>query len=184
MESLLFLQKYQKFQKLCCLVLATWSQVNLVVFLQSRAYTKGFCNSLVGQCPSCEKDLENFPKFWVFTVLATRFGDLFATWFSRKKCVFCALRTVFKNFQFSLEYFLLFIVLFIHLSPKTSLVLHHLIFNLHEKVWVFLFSLSISCLFPWFLGLLSYCWDLRYMMFEYGLGLFLWVWLTGFSWLW
>ena len=56
----MFLQKYQKFQKLCCPVLATWSQVNLVAFLQSRAYTKGFCDSLAGQSPSHEKDLEIF----------------------------------------------------------------------------------------------------------------------------
>ena len=102
-----------------------------------------------------------------------------ATCFIREKRMFCSLRTVFKTFQFSLEHFLLFIVLFVQLSykptmflSKTSIVLHHLNFNLQEQVWVFLFSLSISCLLPWFLGLLCYCWDLRYMVFEYGLGHF------------
>ena len=46
---------------------------------QLRAYTKGLCDSLAGQCPSREKDLENFPKFQVFNVLATHFGDLVAS---------------------------------------------------------------------------------------------------------
>ena len=46
---------------------------------QSQAYTKGFCDSLAGQGPSCEKDLENFSKIWVFRCLTTQFGDLCAS---------------------------------------------------------------------------------------------------------
>ena len=46
---------------------------------QSRAYTEGFRDSLAGQSPSCEKDLEFFSKIWVFRFLATQFGDLFAS---------------------------------------------------------------------------------------------------------
>ena len=76
-KSLLFLQKYQKFQKQCCPILPTWSQVNPVACPQSRAYTEVFRDSLAGQSPSRKKDLENFSKFWVFKVLATRFGNLF-----------------------------------------------------------------------------------------------------------
>ena len=36
--------------------------------IQSRAYTEVFRDSLVGQRPSHEKDLENFSKIWVFNV--------------------------------------------------------------------------------------------------------------------
>ena len=46
---------------------------------QSRAYTKGFRDSLVGQSPSCEKNLEIFFETLAFRVLATRFGDLFTS---------------------------------------------------------------------------------------------------------
>ena len=195
LESLLFLQKYQK---QCCSVLATWSWVNPVACPQSRAYSDGFRNSLAGQCPSREKYLGNFPKIWVFRFLVTHFGylfasgsfsreltqkfsrfpcssrekhlekfskilslsclatcpgDLFVTWFSREKWVFCTLRTVFKTFQFSLKHFLLFIVLFVQHSHKLTVFhsiihqFHHFLnFNLQEKVWDFLFSLSISWL--------------------------------------
>ena len=40
--------------------MATWLRVNLVTYPQSRSYTKGFCDSLAGQSPSHEKDLEIF----------------------------------------------------------------------------------------------------------------------------
>ena len=68
---------FEKFQKLCKLVLVTClvGQANRTP--QSQAYTKGFCNSLVSQSPSHEKDLEIFPKIWVFRFLVTQFGDLF-----------------------------------------------------------------------------------------------------------
>ena len=46
---------------------------------QSWAYKEGFRNSQTGQCPSCKKNLENFSKIWVFRVVATWFGDLFAS---------------------------------------------------------------------------------------------------------
>ena len=54
---------------------------------------------------------------------------------------------------------------------KTSIFLHHLNFNLQEKVWVFYHSLNISCLLPLFSWILSFWGDLRYMM--------IWIW-VGF----
>ena len=48
-------------------------------------------------------------------------------------------------------------------THKSTIFLHHLFFKLQEKVWVFLFSLSISCFLPRF-GFLSCCWVLAYMM--------------------
>ena len=46
---------------------------------RSQAYIEGFRDSLASQCPSREKDLEFFPKIWVFKFLATQFGDLFVS---------------------------------------------------------------------------------------------------------
>ena len=46
---------------------------------QSQAYIEDFRDSLVGQGPSHEKDLEIFSKIWVFRVLTTWFGDLLAS---------------------------------------------------------------------------------------------------------
>ena len=74
-----FLQKYQKLQKQCSLVLATWSQVIPVACSQSWAYSEVFHNLLAGQCSSCEKDLENFQNSGLLKVLATRFDNLFAS---------------------------------------------------------------------------------------------------------
>ena len=54
---------------------------------QLRAYIEGFRDSLAGQCPSHEKDLENFPKFWVFKVLATWFGSLFVSGSSSREVI-------------------------------------------------------------------------------------------------
>ena len=87
LESFLFLQKYKKFQKLCCPVLVTWLRVNPIACPQSRVYIEGFRDLLAGQCPSRKKDLENFPKFWIFTVLATWFGDLFASESSSREVI-------------------------------------------------------------------------------------------------
>ena len=42
---------------------------------QSRAYTEGFCDSLVGQKSQSRKRLRNFSKIWVFKFLATLFSD-------------------------------------------------------------------------------------------------------------
>ena len=52
---------------------------------QSQAYTKGFCDPLASQGPSCEKDLENFSKIWVFRCLTTQFGDLCASGSSNRQ---------------------------------------------------------------------------------------------------
>ena len=70
-------KKCQNFQKQCCPVLATWSQVSPVALPQSRAHTVGFRNSLASHCPSHEKYLEIFSKIWVFRFLVTQIGDLF-----------------------------------------------------------------------------------------------------------
>ena len=78
-KSVLFLEKCQKFQKLCCPVLVTWSRVNPVVCPQSQAYSVGLRDSLASQSPSCEKDLENFSKILGFRFLATLFGNLLAS---------------------------------------------------------------------------------------------------------
>ena len=77
LESILFLQKELNFQKQCCPVLATWSQVSLVACPQSRAHTIGFQDSLAGYCLSREKYLENFSKNWVFRFLTTQTSNLF-----------------------------------------------------------------------------------------------------------
>ena len=55
--------------------------------IQSQAYIEGFRDSLAGQCPNHEKDLENFPNFWVFTVLATQFGNLFMSGSSNREVI-------------------------------------------------------------------------------------------------
>ena len=75
----MFLQNFQKFQKLCYPVLATWLRVNPVACPQSRAYLVGLRNSLAGQGSSREKGLENFQKIWVFRLLTTQFGNLFTS---------------------------------------------------------------------------------------------------------
>ena len=64
-----------------------WSRVNPVTYPQSRAYTEVFRDSRAGQCPSHEKDLENFSKILGFQVLATRFGDLFANGSSSREVI-------------------------------------------------------------------------------------------------
>ena len=46
---------------------------------QSRVYIEGFRDSLAGQTPSREKDLEIFSKNWVFRFHMTQFGDLFVS---------------------------------------------------------------------------------------------------------
>ena len=72
-------EKCQKFQKLWHLVLATCLAGQASCMPQSWACTEGFCDSLAGQSPSREKDLEIFSKIWVFRFLATQFGGLFAS---------------------------------------------------------------------------------------------------------
>ena len=72
-------EKCQKFQKLWHLFLATCLTDQASHMPQLWACTEGFCDSLAGQSPSREKDLEIFSKIWVFRFLATQFGDLFAS---------------------------------------------------------------------------------------------------------
>ena len=62
LESILFLQKSQNFQKQCCPILATWLRVSLVACPQSWAYLENFHDSLANQSPSRKKCLENFSK--------------------------------------------------------------------------------------------------------------------------
>ena len=148
-----------------------------------RNFRSSFRDLFASGPSSSEKHLENFSKILSLRCLATCPGNLFATWFNCEKRVFCASRTVFKTFQFfAWKFFTVNYLVHSSLSQthcvsltKTSIVLHHLNFNLQENVWVFLFSLNISCLLPWFLGLLSYFLVLRYMMFKYGLGSLCWV---------
>ena len=166
-----------------------FSQLGLVTCLWveapvARLYKnfRGSLRNLLTSGPSSRlKHLENFSKILSLTCLVTCPGNLFANWFSHEKRMFCTLRTIFKTFHFSLEHFLLFIVLFVRLSHILIVFhskihhFHHLLnFNLQEKVLVFLFSLSISCLLPWFLGFLSWCWVLKNLSFEYWFG-FIWL---------
>ena len=80
-----YFEKCQKFQKLCNPVLVTCLAGQSSRMPQLQAYIEGICDSLAGQSPNREKDLEYFAKIWVFRYLATQFGDLFASGsFSRK----------------------------------------------------------------------------------------------------
>ena len=76
-------------------------------------------NSLAGRTSSCEKHLDKIFKIFVLSVLVTGPGDLLATWLSRENRVFCANRSVFKRFQFSLELLWLFIVFLISSLSQT-----------------------------------------------------------------
>ena len=67
-----FLQKCQKFQKLCCPVLATWSWVKLVASLLRRF------SWLTGRSKSqLWKIFRKFFKIWFLNFFATYTGDLF-----------------------------------------------------------------------------------------------------------
>ena len=144
--------------------MATCSWVEAPVARLYRNFRSSFRDLFASGPSSSEKHLENFSKILSLRCLATCPGNLFATWFNCEKWVFCASRTVFKTFQFfAWKFFTVNYLVHSSLSQthcvsltKTSIVLHHLNFNLQENVWVFLFSLNISCLLPWFLGLLSY----------------------------
>ena len=80
-----FEKNFKNFKKLCNPVLATCLAGQASRMPQSRAYTEGFHDSLAGQGPSHEKDLEIFSKIWVFRCLATQFGDLCANGSSNRK---------------------------------------------------------------------------------------------------
>ena len=55
-------ENFQNFQKLCNSVLVTRSH-----------------RSIQSQDPSCEKDIEKFQIFWVFSIFTTHFGDWFVS---------------------------------------------------------------------------------------------------------
>ena len=78
MESLLFLQKCQKFQKtvLPCSGNSVAGLSNRMP--QSRVHTEILWDSLAGQCPSREKYLEYFSKFEFLMFLMAQSGELFA----------------------------------------------------------------------------------------------------------
>ena len=146
-------------------------------------------DSLASRTFNREKHLDEFFKIFVLSVLATDPSDLLATWLNRENRVFCANRSVFKRFQFSLEHFWLFIVFHIsnlsqihRVTLKKPPFLHHFNLNLQEKGMVFLLSYSISCLLhvlSWFL-----CCCLSFMTFVIHVwnGFILLGWLKGFCW--
>ena len=70
-----------------------------------RSFRGSLRDLLAGVPSSHKKHLENFSKILSLRCLVAWLGDLFATWFSHEKCVFCVLRTIFKTFQFSLKHF-------------------------------------------------------------------------------
>ena len=126
LESILFLQKLKKFQKQCCPILVTQSQVIQVACysrklacwfwwlihewrVQSRGVHRDFRSSahdsLAGRPSSCENHLENFSQFclWVFWQL-----DLATCWqltLVMKNVCLAKIGSVFKPFQFSLKLF-------------------------------------------------------------------------------
>ena len=85
--------------------LATCLRVEAPVARLYKIFRGSLRDFLAGVPSSHEKHLENFSKFLSLRCLVAWLGDLFATWFSREKCVFCALRTVYKTCQFSLKHF-------------------------------------------------------------------------------
>ena len=105
--------------------MATCLRVEAPVARLYRSFRSSLSDFLTGVPSSGKKHLENFSK--IFS-MAAWLGDLFATWFSHEKRMFCALRTVFKTFQFSLEHFWLFIVFLIRLSHILTMFhsqIHH-----------------------------------------------------------
>ena len=107
-------------------------------------------------------------KIFVLIVLTTGLGDFLATWLSCKNRVFCANRSIFKLFLFSLELLWLFIVILILSLSQTHRALNP---NLHcwsslqphspKTRYGFLFSHSIlhvyECISSFCEILLSLC---------------------------
>ena len=163
--------KIENFQKQCCPVLVTQSQVIQVACysrelacwfwrlvrkwkVQSRGVHRNFRGSardfLVGRPSNREKHWENFFSILSLSVLAACLGDLMATCFNREKRVFCISKTVFKTFSVFPSNLWLFIVFPISLSteidpntPQTPF-LHHFLSNLQEKGMGFLCLTSFS----------------------------------------
>ena len=123
----------------------------------------------MSETSSSEKHLANFFKTLGLKCFGRCLGDWLATCLSRKKRVFCVLKTVFKLFfSFSLEFLWLFTVFPISLSTKTdpntpchppqTPFLHHLFSNLQEK------SMGFLCL-TWFFHVLR----IIFLIFELSL---------------
>ena len=112
--------KTEKFQKQCCPVLATQSQVIQVachnrelagrfwqlvreweVQLQGvyRDFRGSAYDSLTSETSSREKHLANFFKSFGLKCFGGCPSDWLATCISHEKCVFCVSKTVFKNFS-------------------------------------------------------------------------------------
>ena len=135
-------------------------------------------DSLTGRTSSCEKHLDKFFKIFVLSVLAIGPDDLLATWLSCENHVFCAYRSVFKCFQFSLEHFWLFIVFPIsNLSKTYRVTLEELHFCKSPRKRC---GFSILTLYFMFLVLFSWLCEmllvfLSYMGFEHGFILLDWL---------
>ena len=106
------------------------------------------------------------------------FGNLFATQFNHENHVFCALRTVFKNFSFFPHSFWLFIVLSIHLSHKLTMFTMFSLKNppfssssLHQSSRK---CMAYGSFLKYFMFIVFY-----FLIFEFLLSL-----LNGFGWCW
>ena len=69
--------------------LATCLRVEAPVARLYKIFRGSLRDFLAGVPSSHEKHLENFSKILSLRCLVAWLGDLFATWFSREKCVFC-----------------------------------------------------------------------------------------------
>ena len=111
--------KNWKFQKLCCPILATQSQVRQVACqsrelagrfwrlvrewkVQSRRVHRDFCgsarDSFASETSSRKKHLANFFKTFGLKCFGGCLGDWLVTSISREKCVFCVSKTVLPCF--------------------------------------------------------------------------------------
>ena len=123
---------------------------------------------LAGRTSSREKHLENFSKF-----VSKVFGGL--PWWlacdldqSRKMHVLRFKVSLPSNILWLFIVFPVWTSLKLTVSlSKIPIITHHFYFNLQEKVWVFLFFISISCSLPWTSWFVSYYCDLKFID-EYG----------------
>ena len=114
-------------------------------------------------------------------------GDLFATHFNREKRLFCALRTIFKNFSVFPHSFWLFIVLSIHLSHKLTMFSlknppfsSSSLLQTSRKGMGFLFFSKYFMSIAFDVLIFEFLLRFENMMFKYGLGNFCWVCYMGF----
>ena len=144
-------------------------------------------NSLASRTSSRKKHLDKFFKIFVWSVLATDPGDFLATWLSRKNRVFCANRSIFKHFQFSLELLWLFIVFLISslsqthraLNPKPPLLIISPTSFSKKKVWVSIFSLYFTYIWVYFFILWDFVVFVCFAMIRTWVCLKCWIWLFG-----